>query len=542
MIKLKTLLLLSFLLPALIYAQENKIKEVHATKKNIVFELNGHYINWRVSPKIKKDRYKAFCYDDTNLFRVITGIDSIQFNIAAHDTVRFNVILNKSDTALTEIAGIKEFPSTITRNDKIFFLGKLWSEAKYNFMNYDNLGFDLDSLYKSLIPEAIATKNDYEYYRILKKFYASLNDGHTQVVDAGQFKSFFDYIPITLTYTNEKIFVLGFRDEFKDKLLLGYELVRVNDKPVKEYMEQNVFPYLNASTKQWKWKFGKGRILSGLKGTSKKLTFKTPSGEYKEFTFIHNGEFTRYNRLGEEKVERIGPEFEYKKNLALEYTGDSIAILNYSAFYPENVTKQFESLLPQLYKANGLILDIRKNLGGSTGVAENLLKYIVKKDYFLGLASECKVNDAVKKAFGYGYDEYKDYYDMIKYRQIEPDTIQIPDTLKRIECPIVILTSELTFSAAEDFLIMLYELEERPLILGRPTGGSTGSPLVINGLPGGGYARICTRRCKFPISGKPFVNKGIAPDIVIQPSIEDKLKNKDVVLERGLEEIRKRFN
>ena len=110
---------------------------------------------------------------------------------------------------------------------------------------------------------------------------------------------------------------------------------------------------------------------------------------------------------------------------------------------------------------------------------------------------------------------------------------------KPIACPAAILIGRFTFSAAEDFLVNLYEQPGRPVLIGEETGGSTGSPLVVNGLPGGGYARICTRRICYPVSYKRFVNQGVKPDVEVSQTIEDYLQGKDVVLEKAIDELNK---
>jgi C-terminal processing protease CtpA/Prc len=94
-----------------------------------------------------------------------------------------------------------------------------------------------------------------------------------------------------------------------------------------------------------------------------------------------------------------------------------------------------------------------------------------------------------------------------------------------------------TFSAAEDFLINLYECSNRPILIGEPTGGSTGSPLVIE-ITDDCWARVCTRRVCFPYSKKPFVKEGIQPDILISPTYEDYMNNRDVVLKRAIEYLK----
>ena len=72
----------------------------------------------------------------------------------------------------------------------------------------------------------------------------------------------------------------------------------------------------------------------------------------------------------------------------------------------------------------------------------------------------------------------------------------------------------------------------RGKIVGQPTGGSTGQPLVIR-LPGGGSARICSKRDRYP-DGTEFIGVGVKPDIEIAPTVADVRSGRDVVLEKAL--------
>lgn len=102
--------------------------------------------------------------------------------------------------------------------------------------------------------------------------------------------------------------------------------------------------------------------------------------------------------------------------------------------------------------------------------------------------------------------------------------------------PFVVLSSPRTFSAAEDFLVA-FKPTKRGLIIGEPSGGSTGQPLNIT-LPGGGMARICSKHDTFA-DGTEFVGVGVIPNILVSPKVTDFTKGKDAVLERAVEEIRK---
>jgi C-terminal processing protease CtpA/Prc len=276
------------------------------------------------------------------------------------------------------------------------------------------------------------------------------------------------------------------------------------------------------------------KLQSDFKDRPFKCTLKKRNGSIVKIEIRRNGEESRT-----EKDQYWGPD---RKNsgeiVEMKWLDDSLALVSFNGFWPEEkANKEFDHVVTDLRKAKGVIIDLRRNGGGSTEVAWNLQKYLTGKNYFLNYAWETRSNDGVGKANGNWKEEYKDFYLNKAYRFEKPDTIRVPDSLKRIDCPVVILIGRYTFSAAEDFLVNLYEQPGRPKLIGESTGGSTGSPLVVNGLPGDGYARICTRRICYPLSFKRFVNEGVQPDIEIKQSINDYLMGTDVVLDKAINEI-----
>jgi len=103
--------------------------------------------------------------------------------------------------------------------------------------------------------------------------------------------------------------------------------------------------------------------------------------------------------------------------------------------------------------------------------------------------------------------------------------------------PLVVLTGPRTFSAAEDFLVVL-KASRRATLVGERTGGSTGQPLSIPDLPAGGSARVCAKRDVAP-DGTEFVGIGVIPDVEVAPTAADVAARRDVVFERGLDELRR---
>jgi C-terminal processing protease CtpA/Prc len=362
-----------------------------------------------------------------------------------------------------------------------------------------------------------------------------MHDGHTQAI--GDFGAYTDYFPLRFMDFNKKVYITSVRKipEY-DSTWLGAELIEIEGIPTAQYLESKIFPYVSASTDQSLWMQGIYKLHSDLRDQPFTGSIRKRDGTITKLNLQRNGEATRTPN-----DKSWGPEITYPRDIVkLSWLQNDIALISFNKFQPEEeAIKEFDKIAKELNKAKGVIIDLRRNGGGSTDVALHLQKYLTKENHFINFASETRINDGYGKAQGNYREEYKNYFLNKAYRSDKPETIAVSDTIKRIKCPTVLLIGRYTFSAAEDFLVNIYEVPNRPKLIGEETGGSTGAPLVIPGLPGDGYARICALRICYPISGKPFVNCGIKPDIEVKQTIEDYLKGKDVVLDRAIIEIKK---
>lgn len=106
--------------------------------------------------------------------------------------------------------------------------------------------------------------------------------------------------------------------------------------------------------------------------------------------------------------------------------------------------------------------------------------------------------------------------------------------------PVVVLMGPETNSAAEDFVVPLHAAG-RATIVGQKSRGSTGLPLKFRFLDGKIFGRVCTKRDQYP-DGREFVGVGIIPDVEVHPTRADIAAARDVVLEKGLEILRKKIN
>ena len=70
---------------------------------------------------------------------------------------------------------------TISNEQKIYELSRIWKDAEYNFAFWDKVNIDWDEEYKKALPRVLATEDIYDYYRELARFVALLGDGHTGI-------------------------------------------------------------------------------------------------------------------------------------------------------------------------------------------------------------------------------------------------------------------------------------------------------------------------------------------------------------------------
>ena len=493
---------------------------IHSNKKNIVMMIDQGRNDWIIAPELKPEVYTM--YSETVKFRTIrfiTDVDSITFVAKLNKPVKLAIVLNNKDTAQVVIDFNNKIPSTLSNKDKIYALSSFWSETKYNFAFIDRLPFDLDSLYQSYIPKVLATHTDYDFYDQMELFAASLKDLHSGAfyIMKGTYSN---YIPLSARYFGDSLYIVNVREDLVKQYPLGSQILKINDLPIQEYMKKNVETYVCSGYRPTVKEISASRLF-GYDLSSKKITitYKTPDGRILTNIPPRNGRSVGGKYLGPTPKRSNKPvELFWEKN--------KIARLAFNTFSPKDrLLKMFESIKDTLYTAKGIIIDLRANGGGDTSTGWYLLNYMIKDPYFLSYAWQTRINSGVKKASGNYLKENEDYFKNRAYQTFAADTIRIPDSFKRFNVPMVVLISEQTCSAAEDFLITIKERKDRPVFIGRPTMGSTGSPLVLDKFPENGVAKVCTRRVLFPYSLKPF-NEGIMPDILVDYNLDEYLNSK----------------
>ena len=516
-------------------AQNGNYPVMYSNKKNISYIVNGVKDSWTIDPELTPDVLRLYdAVKKTYDVKFVSDLDSLSFQVEANKPIYFWVIY-RGDSALTKIDFTDHFPNTLTNEQKLYALSLFWSEVRYNFAFIDKLSFDWDSLYQAYIPKILDTKDDYEFYDQMQLFATTLKDGHTNVYYDNR-SAYTDYIPIGARFFKNELYITNTREDIKETFPLGAKILEINGMSVNDYIKKYIEPYIDSNFEPT------AKLLSSIKLFSSDIhsnvltiKYQTPDKKILVNTLPRDGR-TRQGKS-------IGYIPKRHKNIEINWLENNIAVLEFNTFYNQDgqLITYFETLKDTLYYAEGIIIDMRQNGGGMTNVAWHLLQYMIKESYFLNIGSQTRVNDGVKRANGNWIPEYEDFYTMKAYETSHIDTIYIPDSIKRFDVPMVVLISSMTVSAAEDFLIMLYERNDRPKFIGRPSFGSTGSPLIVWNWPDeNGFARVCTRRCLFPYSLKPF-SEGIMPDILVEYTYDEYMSGKDKDVEVAVKELKKQI-
>jgi len=391
---------------------------------------------------------------------------------------------------------------------------RLWSEVKYNFAYFDKIPDpDWDKALIEYLPQVQNAQSTLEYFRVLQKCLASLHDGHTgmQVDLAGDAEG----PPILVLPIEGKAVVVKMTETPEITaagVKVGDEVVSVDGRAVSEILAKDIYPYISASTSQARDLDSYPQILFGPKGSVATLVLRDGDGTERTVKVVRDSHGAGVPPL-------YSPSRFEERDLA-----DEITYVALRSFGSNEIIGEFDRVFGKISKSKGLIIDVRGNGGGSSGIGSSISGYLTDKE----LRGDHISTRQYRPAFR-AWGRIETWYSS------EIDPVEPVKGRRPFLGPVVVLTDAATGSAAEDFLVALH-FAKRVTLVGEKTAGSTGQPLMVD-LPEGGRARICTLRCTYP-DGKEFVGVGVIPDIEVHPTIKDLVSGRDAVLEKSIEVIR----
>ncbi len=426
------------------------------------------------------------------------------------------------------VIGQTTFPE---KYERLYSLSVIWKEMQYNFAFPEKLkSVNLDSLYKEYLPQVELAKDNYDYYKILSSFMAHFNEAHTRISVINRPD---DTPPIELTNIKENIIIKNISKKLVKHIPIGSKILKINNKPVLEYLNDSVLPYISASTSHWKFDKAVTEMLYGKPLSSVNLAISTPKGKIHQIDLIRD----YYSNGKKEQMAdtTIIPPLDIKMiNEHIGYVRLSTCV----GSKLKEIQQIFDNNLPKLLKSKGIIIDIRGNRGGTDEawypIAFHLLPH---KEYKNKGQWMCRINISSYKMYGKYYSQMKEYYEgtaMCPLPQ-QPYSNNIPDSLK-INQPVVILSGKYVGSAAEDFLLLMKE-QKRGVIVGEPSVGCIGEPMSIP-LSHNYNVMLCAKKYVNEDGSQPNAT-GILPDVEVVQNYHSFILGKDNQLEAAIAILKK---
>ena len=429
----------------------------------------------------------------------------------------------------------------MTAADRIADLSLIWKQAATVFPYFDRLALNWDEKYREYIPKATAAENDRDFYLLLAEFLNLLGDGHTCCVFPESLVKETGYLPFGLK------FVRG--DYYLNSVMPGSEkylfskVLGINGKPFGEILSEafryiyHVGGYAHSNRLD--------RILPFLMKPSENV-METEAGIYR-----FDLEKPKPKLAGGKPMTVSMPYEDVSQGrLDMRLYENGVLYVKLGSFLYSEAAKEIAAVLSAGLK--GVILDLRDNMGGMTLYGAKAAELFISGEFgackkrrrtidgadvsaasqILAASEERRKKDIENGL--YDREEVERCRKIAAYAYFEEyeDRFGEPGHSAPYGGPCVILTSRDTLSASEDFTAM-FRTNGRAKIIGTPTHGSTGTPL-IQPLSSGGSARICAVGYELA-DGTDFIGKGISPDVFAEPSAEDFISGRDTVLEFALE-------
>ena len=430
----------------------------------------------------------------------------------------------------------------ITREERVLGLATVHAAVKQHFAYLERLTeASWDKAFLEYLPQVEKKQSLYDYYRVLQRFIALLEDGHTSVYFPPAVQSQLDRLPIRLDVVEGKWVVadrVPTQEIIKEDIPPGSVLESIEGMSPDKYFADKFYPYIPAGREQAK-RENLSLQATYPKDTRVKVVFRYPDGSSHERVLVANRKTTKWTDDLHAKYTlpwRYGPGFSSSE------PEPGILYIAFRSCDSESETKLVELLESRSSNwPKGVILDLRANPGGLTPVP--CVQHLISKPVrWCDAASRWSMSYMDAQVQHGGSDAASEWlkerglperFSPGWYKVTGEDTIAPADI--HYDGPLAILTGPATASAAEDLVVLLQQAG-RGKIIGDRTFGSTGQPFYFD-LPGGGNGRVCTVKVRYA-DGREFIDVGCEPDIIVTPTIKGITEGRDEVLDAALAYIR----
>lgn len=404
-----------------------------------------------------------------------------------------------------------------------------------------NQGVNVSRSRDKLLMQITEETTPMQFAMILRKFAASLKDGHSEVY-TGTLDEPLPYSwPIGFTLVREGVMVANL-NWLNDNpgIRLGDRLIKVDGIPIDEFLDTRL-EMTSASTDDAQKVIAVDRIHWSA-SPSVQLTFIQQDKSEVEATFqcyteridfspTKQSKFCTWKALPNQITYIRIPSFAWNNEAfaTAETDQDRDAVISVAK-------TEIDSAFSEAENSTGIILDVRDNAGGfellSSYVAEHLVPgnftyfELERQDSTL-LRSQERYRDLGNDAFNVRRPEQPRNRQGIRHFEGQQFT-----------GPLVVLINERCFSTTDNLCACLQDIRLQTKFVGRPTNGGTGEPAIVDNLANSGAKiQLCVSRVYSP-NGRMIEGTGTKPDLTVEPDRDSQLQRRDLAIEAALELLR----
>jgi len=382
-----------------------------------------------------------------------------------------------------------------------------------------------DRLYASLQEEM----TDVEFWKIIARFTAMIQDGHTGLFLPGGDWHYRRYsgdpiiFPLSVLIARGSVYV---EQNFSPAPISpGDKILTINDRDmdtILDYLVQHVSGELrHFRLSQIERDFH--QMLYQLAGIEPPFSIKVRSVDGTTSTHILDGVDWYFMEETIDTSPGIVTEL-------IELPELRAAVLRFNSFQ-EHLPRFFRSSFSKIQDKNYryVIIDLQNNSGGNSAFADTLLSYITDKPYRLFGGGHLKVSSYILSQTSL-FDQYE-MGAIVEFPEIPLSTP--PDRPAKFSGDVYCLISNNTFSTAVGFAAVLKDFEIGTLV-GEETGGipTTFGDDAYYTLPRSSIGVVSSMKFFIRPNGDPaYVMEGVKPDVKVPVTGLDILKGRDQVLE-----------
>ncbi len=434
-----------------------------------------------------------------------------------------------------------ELTQAAMRDDLNQYHDAVLSAWAYTASKRSNQGVDVSRSRDNLLTQIGEGTTPKQFAMILRRFAASLQDGHSEVY-LGTLDEPLPYSwPIGFTLVREGVIVSNLNWLAGNPgLRLGDRLVAVDGIPMDEFLKIRL-EMTSASTVDAQKVIAVDRI-HWSESPSVQLTFIQQDNSQIEETFqclLHRvdyrpaqqSEFCTWRDLPDQISYIQIPSFAWNNETfaAAKADRDRDAAISVAK-------AEIDMAFSKAENSTGIILDLRDNGGGFELLSSYVAEHVVSGN-FTYFELERQDSTLLRSQVGYR-DMGSDAFNVRRPEQPRNRQGIRHFDGQHFTGPLVVLINERCFSTTDNLCAFLQDVRLQTKFVGQPTNGGTGEPAIVDTLTNSGAKiQFCVSRVYSP-NGRMIEGAGTKPDVAVEPDRDSKLQRRDLAIEAAVNLLR----